>query len=170
MGPLSPTDWLDQSRQSHYSAQLMSIIDSFRNNKKMVSRVSRDGAVAKQTQQPACRPSIKTRPRNYRSAPVPSSRDPRLASLVPRVEGEFMWLFSLLIFTRPPRQRTAQEKKSSGSNPRRRRVTNQATPLPIARAAEHQGALPCPATEPSSFPVSRCGLSEFGGGSFVRFF
>lgn len=118
MGPLSPTDWLDQSRQSHYSAQLMSIIDSFR-NKKMVSRVSRDGAVAKQTQQPACRPSIKTRPRNYRSAPVPSSRDRRLASLVPRVEGEFMWLFSLLIFTRPPRQRTAQEKKSSGSNPRR---------------------------------------------------
>jgi hypothetical protein len=55
----------------------MSVINSF-SNKKMVLQVRRDGAVAKQTQQPACRPSIKTRPRDYPYALVPSSRDPHL--------------------------------------------------------------------------------------------
>ena len=105
----------------------------------MVLQVRRDGAVAKQTQQPACHPSNKTRPRNYSSAPVPSSRDPLGMSCAEGGRGIYVadleggvGSFSLLIFV--GHRGSEQLKKSSGSNPRRRRVTNRTTPLPITRA------------------------------------
>lgn len=135
--------------------------------------------MAKQTQQPACRPSIKTSTRNYLSASAPSFMGSSLGVsgdeggkgiFVADLEGG-VGSFSLLIFL--GHRGSEQLKKSSGSNPRRRRVTNRTTPAIANRPSTKES---CCLAQPQRLPLppaSAAGslaLPEIGACSFDRFF